>query len=74
MRVRLTAKTNKGKTRLGNSGSLWNVDAQASEHLTPRPVEILIRSLNGKDCRWIHPTDDPNFTIVEFIEHTPEIV
>lgn len=65
MRVRLTGKTRKGKTRIGTHGALWNVDLRAAEALSPRPTKILIRSLNGTACRWVHPTNDPDFTVEE---------
>lgn len=64
--VRLTAKTGKGKTRIGNSGAIWNVDRAATEAVTPKDQRIFIRSMNGRDFRWVHPSDDVNFT-VEFL-------
>ena len=61
--VRLTAKTNKGKTRIGNSGAVWNVDRPATDAVLPKTQRIFIRSLDGRDFRWVHPHDDPNFTV-----------
>jgi hypothetical protein len=61
--VRLTAKTGKGKSRIGNSGAVWNVDRTATEAVTPKTQRIFIRSLDGRDFRWVHPIDDPNFIV-----------
>ena len=36
--VRLTGVTHKGKTRIGNSGDVWNVVEGAVEALTPAPM------------------------------------
>lgn len=65
--VKLTGKTNKGKTRIGNSGAVWNVMEGAVEAITPSPVgSLFIRSLDGRDMRWVTLENDPNF-IVEIL-------
>ena len=62
--VRLTAKTNKGKTRIGNRGDVWNIVEGAVEALTPAPNgSLFLRSLDGRDVRWVELTNDPNFTV-----------
>jgi hypothetical protein len=64
--VRLKAKTNKGKTRIGNSGDVWNVVEGAVEALTPSPKgSLFIRSLDGRDVRWVELDGDPNFFVEE---------
>jgi hypothetical protein len=62
MQVVLKGKTRKGKTRIGMHGPLWTV---VQVNMEPRPDEMLVRSQDGRDLRWIHPTADPNFMIVE---------
>lgn len=67
--VKLTGKTRKGKNRVGNSGPLWNVVEGAAERLTPfRDDQILLKSLDGRDMRWVNPKpgEDEHF-IVEFV-------
>ena len=65
--VRLTAKTGKGKSRLGMSGDVWNIVPGAVEAITPPPIDsLLIRSLDGRDWRWVQVKDDVNF-IVELL-------
>jgi len=66
-RVRLIAKTNKGKSRIGNAGEIWNVDERIPLQITPQPRGLFIQSLDGRDCRWVDPIEDPNF-IVEVLE------
>jgi len=62
--VHLTPKTNKGKTRIGNSGNVWNVVEGAVESLTPSPIDsLMIRSLDGHDFRWVKLKDDVNFVV-----------
>jgi len=62
-RVTLTGKTRKGKTRVGTHGAVWNLVLGAAEALSPRPEEILVRSLDGRSDRWVHPTNDPDFIV-----------
>ena len=65
--VRLTGITRKGKTRIGNSGAIWNIVEGAVEALCPHPWgSLFIRSLDGRDTRWVEIKDDQNFT-VEFL-------
>lgn len=62
--VRLTAKSGKGKSRLGMSGDVWNIEAGAVESLLPPPQNCLfIRSLDGRDFRWVMVEGDPNFLV-----------
>jgi len=62
--VRLTGKTRKGKSRIGMSGDIWNVVEGAVEALTPTPNGCLfLRSLDGRDARWVELDNDPNFTV-----------
>ena len=62
--VKLSAKTNKGKTRIGNSGAIWNVVEGATEALNPMPTDaVFLRSLDGRDSRWVQLRDDPNFSV-----------
>lgn len=62
--VRLTAKTSKGKSRIHNSGDVWNIIPGAVEALSPSPVGALfIRSLDGRDFRWVTKEGDPNFIV-----------
>lgn len=62
--VRLTGKTRKGKTRIGTSGAVWNIVEGAAEALTPAPKgSLFLRSLDGRDTRWVELTNDPNFTV-----------
>jgi hypothetical protein len=65
--VRLTGITRKGKTRIGNSGDVWNVAEGAVDALLPAPNgSLFLRSLDGRDARWVEIANDPNF-IVEFL-------
>lgn len=62
--VRLTGVTRKGKTRIGNSGDVWNIVEGAVEALTPSPNgSLFLRSLDGRDARWVEISNDPNFTV-----------
>lgn len=61
--VRLTGKTGKGKSRIGQSGAIWHIDESAAKALSPAPEGWLIRSLDGRDWRWVHPVNDPHFTV-----------
>jgi hypothetical protein len=63
--VRLTAKTSKGKTRIHNSGDVWNIVEDAIEALTPPPPagSLLLHSLDGRDWRWVTVQNDPNFEV-----------
>ena len=62
--VRLTGKTNKGKTRIGHRGDVWNIVEGAVEALTPAPNgSVLLRSLDGRDLRWVELEHDPNFIV-----------
>jgi hypothetical protein len=63
--VQLIPKTAKGKNVCNNHGHIWDVDRRAAEQLHPAPSKnrLCIRSLNGKDMRWVHLKDDPNFHV-----------
>lgn len=62
--VRLTGVTRKGKTRIGNSGDVWNIVEGAVEALSPSPNgSLFLRSLDGRDARWVSLSHDPNFTV-----------
>lgn len=65
--VTLKGKTRKGKTRIGTSGPVWAIDEVRTAMSQGDPIgttRLLIRSLDGKDWRWIRKTDDPDFEIV----------
>jgi hypothetical protein len=61
--VRLKGKTNKGKTRIGTSGDVWDI-MEGPKTVPCTPTEsFLIRSLDGRDWRWVELTGDPNFIV-----------
>lgn len=62
--VRLTGKTRKGKTRIGTFGALWEVIEGAAERISPfRDTQLLVKSLDGRDMRWVDTKDDENFIV-----------
>lgn len=63
--VRLTGKTNKGKTRIGMSGDVWNILEGPQEVPCCPSKSFLIQSLDGRDMRWVELKGDPNFTVEE---------
>lgn len=62
-RVQLIPKTRKGKTICHNRGFLWDLDPVTMAGVTPPDTRLFIRSQDGLDFRWVHPTDDPNFEV-----------
>lgn len=65
--VRLTGKTRKGKTRVGTFGAVWNVDPLHGVVHNPPETRLFLCSLDKKDFRWVHPTDDGDFTVEEVL-------
>lgn len=61
--VRLTGKTMKGKTRIGTSGDVWNIDEGPTDVPCCPTKAFLIRSLDGRDWRWVQVEGDPNFIV-----------
>ena len=65
----LTGKTNKGKSRVKEHGSAWETwDIHPSTATDPpfapgTGTWIRVRSQQTLMTRWIHPTDDPDFSV-----------
>jgi len=66
-KVKLKAKTRKGKNRLRQFGEWWVVTRVTPTVLFSTETHgswFLLESLNKKDWRWIRETDDPDFEII----------
>jgi len=67
-KVKLKAKTRKGKNRIRQFGEWWKVCRTTPTVLFSTETHgswVLLESLNKKDWRWVRETDDPDFEIIE---------
>lgn len=63
MRVRLTAKTHKGKNRIANHGPLWDVltTSDYCPHFSPADGPWLALEAPRGYLMWVHATHDQNY-------------
>lgn len=72
-KVRLKGKTLHGKTRIHQHGEIWEVLQPTSRGTHSRlELQSLNKTMGGfsdgrrvKDRRWVHPTNDFNFEVIE---------
>ena len=66
--IKLTWKTKRyGKARICQHGEMWKI-MLIRDSIESRPgikgPWLMVKPVNSVDLRWIHQTDDPNFSIV----------
>jgi hypothetical protein len=68
MRVKLVAKTKKGKQRIKQHGAWWVVVSLGTPACCNDEPAVMVKPLDvhsTSDLRWIQTFDDPDFEIVE---------
>ena len=69
MKIKLTAKTRKGKNRISQFGNIWSVEREAEKVIFSnlRGGWMLIKPENGiQGTRWINRFHDKDFKIIFF--------